>query len=134
MLKEIRHGLAMRRESFGLVLADVGDEGDRQRQIRFGPQITDLAGLTIVGQSDLSGCEISHRRGIAAGDGTGYLNEIIARGNGGVLLRRGDQAEGKGGDETKLQQLNYPSAARFGVGRMANALVSEEERTAKLNR
>ena len=56
--EELGDGVAMALDESGLAAADVGDEGNGERQVRFLPEIADFARLAVVAQLEIFALEI----------------------------------------------------------------------------
>ena len=72
----------------GLAAADVGDKRDGEWQIRFLPEIADLARLAVIDQAEIGKREISNRRAVVIGNRACYGNQIDVDPYVGVPLRR----------------------------------------------
>ena len=59
-LKKLGDGFAMAPDESGLAAADVGDQGDGERQVRFLPEIGDFARLAVVAKIEILALEASH--------------------------------------------------------------------------
>ena len=61
LVEKLGDRVAMAFDESRLAAADIGDQGDRERQVRFLPEIADFARLAVIGQMEIFGLEISRR-------------------------------------------------------------------------
>ncbi len=90
LFEKLTNGVAVVIDVSGLASADVGDQCDSQRQIRFLPEIADFTRLAVIAQSEVRECQISHRRAVMIGDRTRDRDQIDVNLNI-RFLRRGQQ-------------------------------------------
>ena len=85
LLEELRDGFAMALDEPGLAAADVGHQSDGERQVRFLPEIGDLARLAVVAKIEILALETPHGHAMI-GDRATYRDQVDVDANVGAWL------------------------------------------------
>ena len=97
LTEKLRDRFAMAFDVPFLAAADIGDQGDGKGQIRFLPEVADLARLAVVEEAEIFGFKIVRRRACAIVHRAGNRHQIDVHADVGCLLgaerRRADRQQ-----------------------------------------